>query len=250
MSIFLVLLQIFLVDQLVLLLKTLVNSSQRTLALDMRGWWLHANIALIGSFVVFFLCTLSFINILIELVELLTLYGLMNCLCRLREMRGLADVVGPTPECFYQTSLAEKVDERGFLLFIKSHICNLLCLHVHVCFLSLTPIYTLPFSSESHWCSFSSHRVSGVICVRPIIFPALKTFLLLLQVGMQINLELPESLKAQIRLWFKIKDLLLLIWHFTFDFFWARKHLNCRFEPAQISRIFCGLPVETFNGGL
>ncbi len=190
------------------------------------GWWGHRDIALTGSFLVFILWTLSFINILIELVELLTLHGLMNCLHRLREMSGLADPVGPkpsvlTPELTCWEGRQERLS-KAFLLFIKSHIGSLRCMRdcaLRVCFLSLTPIYTLPFPSESHWCSFSLRRVSGVICVRPIISPALKTFLLLLQVGMKINLELPESLKAQIRLWFKIKDLLLLIWHFSFDFF-------------------------------
>lgn len=189
------------------------------------GWWGHRDIALTGSFLVFILWTLSFINILIELVELLTLHGLMNCLRRLREMSGLADPVGPKPSVLTPELTCWEGRREAFKsVFIVYKIPHMqpplyAWLRLRVCFLSLTPIYTLPFPSESHWCSFSLRRVSGVICVRPIISPALKTFLLLLQVGMKINLELPESLKAQIRLWFKIKDLLLLIWHFSFDFF-------------------------------
>ncbi len=87
-----------------------------------------------------FLChfvTLSFINILIELVELLTLHGLMNCLRRLREMSGLADPVGPkpsvlTPELTYWEGRQERLS-KAFLLFIKSHIGSLRCMRDCAC---------------------------------------------------------------------------------------------------------------------
>lgn len=165
-----------------------------------QRWWGHVICTLFAHWFIccVFLCTLTFINILIEVAESLTLRRLMNCLRCLRELKALADMFGPKPSVLsvnvpcWECGLPSLSNE--LLLFIKSHVCYpqpLLCTAARACVfflryhLRLTPIYALPFTGESHWCSFSSRRVAGVICVRPIISPALKTFLSLLQVGMK-----------------------------------------------------------------